>query len=117
VVAPDSLEPPMTMTSEPVFAPARLALLLQHFAEINDDRESWRVAYPLKEVLLLVTCATIASCDDFEAIVSWAEHHLTFLRRFSDFHHGVPCALFARCFEERPILISKLAEIPAIIPC
>jgi hypothetical protein len=35
----------MTMTSEPVFAPARLALLLQHFAEINHDRESWRVAY------------------------------------------------------------------------
>jgi hypothetical protein len=25
VVVPDSLEPPMTMTSEPVFAPARLA--------------------------------------------------------------------------------------------
>jgi predicted transposase YbfD/YdcC len=111
-VAPDSLEPPMTMTSEPVFAPARLALLLQHFAKISDDRESWRVAYPLKEVLLLVTCATIASCDDFEAIVSWGEHHLAFLRRFSDFHHGVPCArwlrdlmnridpaLFARCFE------------------
>jgi predicted transposase YbfD/YdcC len=102
----------MTMTSEPVFAPARLALLLQHFAKISDDRESWRVAYPLKEVLLLVTCATIASCDDFEAIVSWGEHHLAFLRRFSDFHHGVPCArwlrdlmnridpaLFARCFE------------------
>ena len=74
----------MTLTSEPVFAPARLALLLQHFAEINDDRESWRVAYPLKEVLLLVTCATIASCDDFEAIVSWGEHHLAFLRRFSE---------------------------------
>jgi hypothetical protein len=49
------------MTSEPVFAPARLALLLQHFAKINDDRESWRVAYPLKEVLLLMTCATIAN--------------------------------------------------------
>jgi hypothetical protein len=47
----------MTMTSEPVFAPARLALLLLHFSEINDDRESWRVAYPLKEVLLLVSCA------------------------------------------------------------
>jgi predicted transposase YbfD/YdcC len=102
----------MGITSDPTFAPARLALLLQHFAEINDDRENWRVAYPLKEVLLLVTCATIASCDDFEAIVSWGEHHLAFLRRFSDFHHGVPCArwlrdlmnridpaLFARCFE------------------
>jgi predicted transposase YbfD/YdcC len=98
--------------SDPEFAPARLAALLQHFAEINDERENWRVAYPLKEVLLLVTCATVASCDDFEEIVSWGEHHLAFLRRFSDFYHGVPCArwlrdlmnridptLFARCFE------------------
>ena len=79
----------MTQTAEPEFVPARLALLLQHFAEINDDRENWRVAYPLKEVLLLVTCATIASCDDFEEIVSWGEHHLAFLRRFGDFYYGV----------------------------
>jgi hypothetical protein len=40
---------------------ARLALLLQHFSQLTDDREPWRVMYRLKEVLLLVTCATIAS--------------------------------------------------------
>jgi hypothetical protein len=37
---------------------SRLALLLQHFLQLKDEREPWRVAYPLKEVLL-VTCATI----------------------------------------------------------
>jgi predicted transposase YbfD/YdcC len=102
----------MTQTAEPEFAPARLAVLLRHFAEIDDDREGWRVAYPLAEVLLLVTCATVANCDDFEMIVTWGQHNLDFLRRFSDFYHGVPCArwlrdlmnrinpaLFARCFE------------------
>jgi predicted transposase YbfD/YdcC len=91
---------------------ARLALLLEHFSELDDDREAWRVLYPIEEVLLLVTCATIASCDDFDDIADWGEHHLDFLRRFSDFHHGVPCArwlrdlvnridpaLFRRCFE------------------
>jgi len=91
---------------------ARLALLLGHFSELDDDREAWRVLYPIEEVLLLVTCATIASCDDFDDIVDWGEHHLDFLRRFSDVHHGVPCArwlrdlvnridpaLFRRCFE------------------
>jgi predicted transposase YbfD/YdcC len=91
---------------------SRLGLLLQHFSELEDDREPWRVMYPLKEVLLLVTCATIASCDDFDDIVAWGEHHLDFLRRFSAFHHGIPCerwlrslvnridpALFGRCFE------------------
>jgi hypothetical protein len=33
---------------------------------------------------LPVTCATIASCDDFEDIVEWGEHHLDFLRQFSE---------------------------------
>jgi len=26
----------------------------------------------------LVTCATIASCDDFDDIVAWGKHHLAF---------------------------------------
>ena len=71
--------------------PARLAPLLKHFSRIDDGREPWRVVYPLAEVLLLLTCATIASCDDFEDIVAWGEHHLDFLRRFSPFHFGIPC--------------------------
>jgi DDE_Tnp_1-associated len=91
---------------------ARLAVLLKHFSQIDDDREPWRVVYPLAEVLLLLTCATIASCDDLEDIVAWGEQHLDFLRRFSEFHFGIPCVrwlqtlvnrvdpvLFGRCFE------------------
>src|ERR1700737_3787267 len=82
---------------------ARLALLLKHFSELDDDREAGGIFYPMRgilypieEVLLLVTCATIASCDDFDDIVAWGEHHLGFLRRFSDFHHGIPCARWLR---------------------
>jgi predicted transposase YbfD/YdcC len=91
---------------------ARLGLLLRHFSTLGDEREPARVLYPLKEVLLLVTCATIASCDDFDEIVAWGKHHLGFLRRFSEFYHGIPCerwlrtlvnrinpALFGRCFD------------------
>jgi DDE_Tnp_1-associated len=104
---------PITVTIMDEESPrARLAVLLQYFSELGDEREPWRVMYPLKEVLLLVTCATIASCDDFDEIVAWGEHHLDFLRRFSEFHHGIPCerwlrqlvnridpTLFKRCFE------------------
>ena len=92
---------------------ARVALLLKHFSRLEDDRERWRVAFPLAEVLLLLTCATIASCDDFDDIVRWGEHHLGFLRRFSEFHHGIPGdrwlralvnrvdpMTFGRCFED-----------------
>ena len=91
---------------------ARLAVLLKHFSQIDDEREPWRVVYPLAEVLLLLTCATIAACDDFEDIVAWGEQHLDFLRRYSEFHFGIPCVrwlqtlvnrvdpiLFGRCFE------------------
>lgn len=91
---------------------ARLAILLKHFSEIKDDREPWRVVYPLSEVLFLLTCATISSCDDFEDIVAWGEAHIDFLRKFSPFHFGIPCqrwlrtlinrvdpTFFGRCFE------------------
>ena len=37
----------------------RLRVLLDHFAAIDDDREGWRVAHPLPEVLLLIVCGTI----------------------------------------------------------
>jgi hypothetical protein len=71
---------------------ARLALLLKQFSTLAGEREPWRVAYSLAEVLLLPACATIASCDDFDAIAAWGEHHLDFLRKFAPFHHGVRCA-------------------------
>ena len=48
----------------------RLALLLEHFSKLSDGRGAQRVMYPLAEVLLLLTCATICSCDDFDEIVS-----------------------------------------------
>jgi predicted transposase YbfD/YdcC len=88
---------------------ARLALLLAHFSELADDREPWRVMYPLEEVLLLVTCATIASCDDFDDIVAWGKHHLGFLRRFSEFHHGIPCERWLRALVNRidPVLFGR----------
>jgi len=79
----------------------RLALLLEHFAAVEDARERWRVAYPLREVLFLVVCATIANCDDYEDIVDWGEANLDFLRGFSEFHFGIPCADWLRSLMNR----------------
>ena len=88
---------------------ARVALLLKHFSVLKDDREPWRVVYPLKEVLLLVVCGTIASCDDFDDIVAWGEHHIDFLRRFCEFHHGIPCERWVRTLFNRvdPVLFGR----------
>ena len=54
----------------------RLAALLDHFAEIADTRQGWKVMYPLREVLFLVVCGTIASGDDYDDIVDWGKAHL-----------------------------------------
>jgi predicted transposase YbfD/YdcC len=79
----------------------RLRALLDHFAKIKDTRQSWKVAYPLREVLFLVVCGTIASGDDYDDIVDWGEAHLSFLRGFAEFHFGIPCADWLRCVMNR----------------
>lgn len=95
------------------FQPSRLRSLLEHFAVIEDPREAPKVRYPLREVLFLVVSATIADCEDYDEIALWGRNHLEFLRRFSEFHFGTPCAdwlrvvmnriapaLFQACFTE-----------------
>jgi predicted transposase YbfD/YdcC len=82
-------------------AKPRLRALLDHFAKIKDTRQTWKVMYPLREVLLLVVCGTIASGDDYEDIVDWGKAHLSFLRGFAEFHFGIPCADWLRCVMNR----------------
>jgi predicted transposase YbfD/YdcC len=93
------------------FVKDRLALMLDHFGVVDDDREAAKVRYPLREVLFLVMCATIAGCDDFDEIADWGSNNRPFLCEYSEFYHGIPCedwlraiinridpALFEACF-------------------
>lgn len=75
---------------ERAFAPDRLRLLLDHFGEVEDPREPAKVRFPLREVLFLVSCATIAGCDDYDEIAAWGDRHLGFLRGYSEFFFGTP---------------------------
>lgn len=90
----------------------RLRVLLDHFALFEDDRESWRVAHPLPEVLLLLVCGTIGAGDDFDEIVEWGEDNLPFLRRFLPFHHGIPGSRWLRILLNRidPGLFSAMFQ-------
>lgn len=73
-----------------LFVKDRLRLLLDHFGDVGDPREAAKVKFPLREVLFLVTCATIAGCDDYDEIADWGDHHLAFLRGYSEYFFGVP---------------------------
>ena len=96
---------------ETAFAKPTRRSLLDHFSVIKDTRQPCKVMYPLPEVLLLVVCATIAGCDDYDEIADWGEARLEFPRRIQPYYWGVPCEdwlrvvmnridpdLFAACF-------------------
>lgn len=72
------------------FGRSSLRLLLDRLGDVADPREPCKVRYPLREVLFLVTCATIAGCDDYDEIALWGEHRLTFLRSHAEYHFGTP---------------------------
>ena len=112
---------------EEAFGKSRRRSLLEHFGAVKDTRQPCKIMYSLPEVLLLVVCATIASCDDYDEIVAWGEAHLGFLRRFLPYHWSIPCEdwlrvvmnrldpdLFSACFtawaaELRPDAIELVA--------
>src|SRR3546814_3956627 len=81
-------EGPMGAVTSSFSEKSRLAALLEHFSQIEDPRDPWRVAHPLPEVLLLAVCGTIADCDDYDHIAAWGEAHLAFLRRFLPYHRS-----------------------------
>lgn len=85
--------------------------LIAHFAALEDPRQSWKVLYPLPEILLVVLCGTLAGAEDFVEIRRWGQMHQDFLRRLLPFEAGIPShdtlndvinaldgALFAQCF-------------------
>ena len=64
--------------------------LLDHFSALEDPRQAWKVVYPLREILLVVLCGTMAGAEDFVEIERWANRKLDFLRRFEPFERGIP---------------------------
>jgi predicted transposase YbfD/YdcC len=63
--------------------------LIDHFAALEDPRQSWKVLYPLTEILLVVLCATVAGAEDFVEIRRWGLVNLKFLRRLLPFADGI----------------------------
>lgn len=85
--------------------------LVDHFSALEDPRQSWKVVYPLPEILLVVLCGTLAGASNFVEIEEWGEDRLDFLRRILPYERGIAShdtlndvlnavdgELFAACF-------------------
>ena len=108
------------------FVKDRLRLMLDHFGAVGDPREGCKVKYPLREVLFLVTCASIAGCDDYDEIADWGVQHQAFLKGYAEYFFGTPKedwlrvvlnridpALFEACFTAWAL--SLRSDAPALI--
>ena len=63
---------------------------LAHFEELDDPRQSGKVAYPLEEMLLQCLLAVLAGADSWVEIAEFGKKKLAFLRRFRAFENGTP---------------------------
>ena len=65
--------------------------LVEQLQAIPDPRRQCRnLKHLLTDILLLGFCGTLAGCDDFVEIASWAGLHEDFFRTFLELPHGIP---------------------------
>jgi predicted transposase YbfD/YdcC len=65
-------------------------VFLEHFRDLPDPRQPWKVLYPLDEVLLLCLLAVLAGAETFTDIARFGVKKLDLLRRFRPFRDGTP---------------------------
>ena len=63
---------------------------LEHFEELEDPRQSGKVAYPLDEMLLQCLLAVLAGADGWVDVALFGKNKLDVLRRFAAFDQGTP---------------------------
>ena len=63
---------------------------LGHFEDLDDPRQSGKIAYPLDEMLLQCLLAVLAGADSWVDIAEFGKRKLDFLRRFRAFENGTP---------------------------
>jgi predicted transposase YbfD/YdcC len=65
-------------------------VFLEHFRDLPDPRQPWKVVYPLDEVLLLCLLAVLAGAEAFTDIARFGVKKLDLLRCFRPFREGTP---------------------------
>jgi predicted transposase YbfD/YdcC len=100
--------------------------LIDHFSTLADPRQSWKVIYPLPEIMLTILAATLASADDFVEIEEWGNENLAFLRGFLAYADGIPShdalndlvnaldpEVFKSCFSSWVATLAGAEPVPA----
>ena len=63
---------------------------LDHFGELEDNREADKVLHPVREILLVTLCGVLAGAEGWEDIEDYGASKLPLLREMLPFTHGIP---------------------------
>ncbi len=75
--------------------------VMRHFAEVPDPRVVGRCEHKLFDILFIAVAATIAACDDWKMVVTWAHKREEWLRKFCELPNGIPSRfVFVRVFRK-----------------
>ena len=64
--------------------------LREHPGQVPDPRESYKIRYPLEEILFLVICGVVCNCREWQLIADFGQMHLTWFRRYYPYESGIP---------------------------
>ena len=64
--------------------------LIEHFSNVQDFRQPWKVEHKLTDIFLLVVCAMIASARGWAEIEDFGKPRETWLKTMGDFTFGIP---------------------------
>jgi predicted transposase YbfD/YdcC len=67
-----------------------LSTIEEHFAAITDERQQFKVKYPLLDILLITLVGVICGADGWEAIEEVGKNKLKLLKKYGYFHYGIP---------------------------
>lgn len=67
-----------------------LSTIEEHFSEITDERQQYKVRYPLQDILLITLVGVICGADGWEAIEEVGKNKLKLLKKYGYFHYGIP---------------------------
>jgi DDE_Tnp_1-associated len=97
-------------------------VFLSHLKDLPDYRQKEKVAYPLEEVLLLLSAAALTGAETVADIARFGRPKLAFLQRFRRFDIAAPShdelvdlVAFQRCFVAWAAAhTNKILAIPAL---
>src|SRR5205823_13373520 len=66
------------------------ATFIEHFSDLKDPRDDKNKKHQLMDILFLVIAAVISGAEGWEAIETFGQEKLSWLRKYFPFANGVP---------------------------